>query len=249
MRDGVLAEDAGENGSPSRWAPSTSQRVTKRRRVGTDSNKCDLLAVGCRGQDASGGRIQNRTRNVWTARRASHVRKVESLPRGKIEYKGVCTVLAEWSATLSLRSQIIAGGGIAGIHLVCGQQAMPLRTYVGYLQENIAGQFPLNRQIVLIRILRPHVRRELSEINATKESRPVDGLPARRIQDSRERIRSDCAVLPDIGSLQKRRRDEVASPEWRLGAELLKDELLNGVIKHAVPRADTGLTGSACQFC
>src|ERR1700722_1825625 len=247
MGNGVLAEDTGENRCPLRRAASTSQGIAKRRRIGTDSNQSNRRARSCgAGHDASRTRIHECARNIRSAWAASHIGQVEYSVRRK--RKGIRAVFAEGTATLSKRGQIIARRGITGIQLVGGQQTMSLRADVGNLQENVARQFALDGQVVLIGILRAHICGKLAEIDAGEEPGPVNRLAPRWIQDSREGVRSNRAILADVGSLKKRTGDEIAPAERRFGAELLEYELLDGVIKHSVSRADAGLARSAGQF-
>ncbi len=88
--------------------------------------------------------------------------------------------------------QVVAGGRISRIDFIAGQQAMSLRSDVADLKQNVPRQLPLDGQIVLIGILQAQIGRKLAEESHWPELRPIDGLPARRIQDAVERIWETC---------------------------------------------------------
>src|SRR4029077_12193242 len=134
------------------------------------------------------------------------------------------------------------------VDFINGKQAVALRANVTQLQENVARQLPLDREIVLIRILRPHVWLEISKIRSAEKPGPIQRLAARRIQDTGERIRMDTARLIHKGRLQERAGNGFTAPEWRLGAELLQYELLDRIVKNSVPHADAGLARPTGQL-
>jgi len=156
-------------GQPAAVKDSGSQ---KRRRVRADSHEINLRALQ-RWSKYRQGRLQERTRYVLSVRPASNIGKVESLARLKLKLKGICAVFAKGATALSLRRQLIACRRITGVQLVRGEQSVALRADVSYLQKNVAGQLPLDGQIVLVGILGPHIRRELSEINTPQKPRPI----------------------------------------------------------------------------
>src|SRR5215470_3830157 len=105
---------------------------------------------------------------------------------------------------------------------------MPLRPYVTNHDTHVMSQLMLNRQVVLRRILAPHMRLELSKQQNRAECRPVDGLPSWWIQDSIKRIGIDrCSILPQERQVELSFYRESTSAEWRLSTELLQHELLN----------------------
>src|SRR5258707_8542820 len=59
------------------------------------------------------------------------------------------------------------------------------------------------------------------------KSRPVDRLPAWRVQNAIEGIRILCSVLADKRRVEQNVCETGAATEWRLGAELLEHQLLD----------------------
>ena len=55
-------------------------------------------------------------------------------------------------------SNVQTGLRIRRIDVMRSQQAMSLRSYIAHLQHNVSGQFPLDIEVVLSRILGAHVR-------------------------------------------------------------------------------------------
>jgi hypothetical protein len=84
--------------------------------------------------------------------------------------KLICIILCERTAALSECCQIEAGLRIGGVLIVDGKQAVTLRTYITDLQKDIAGQFALNREVVLRGILGAQFCGELAE----KQNRAVE---------------------------------------------------------------------------
>ena len=120
------------------------------------------------------------------------------------------------------RVQIETSLRVAEVHIVTRQQAMPLRSHIADLQNQVFGQLALDVQVVLSRILRPQVRLKLSvKQNGTVE-RPVHWLSPRRIENSVKRIRLLRAVLLLVWRIEQRSINDVAATERRLGAELLQ---------------------------
>src|SRR5215813_9445327 len=96
------------------------------------------------------------------------------------------------------------------------------------------SQLVLNRQVVLRRILRTHMRLKLSKQQNRTECRPVDGLPPHWVQDSIERIGIDrCSILPKKRQVELSIDRESTAAKWWLCAELLQYELLNRVVEQA----------------
>src|SRR5262252_666025 len=157
-------------------------------------------------------------------------------------------VFAKRTATLSVRSQVIAGGRIAWVDLIGGQQAMALRTNIGQLQQHVARQFALDGQIVLILVLRAHIWLELSEIDAAGEVGPVNRLAAFRIQKAVEGVRKHAPGLIHKRRPQERRGDEVAAAEGRFGAELLEHQLFNRIIENSESHTDAHLARASGEL-
>src|SRR5258707_6827309 len=80
------------------------------------------------------------------------------------------------------------------------------------------------------------------------KSRPVDRLPAWRVQNAIEGIRILCSVLADKRRVEQNVCETGAATEWRLGAELLEHQLLDWVVKHAPAHANAGFAGTAQEF-
>ena len=66
---------------------------------------------------------------------------------------------------------------------------MRFGAHVADLEQDIAGHLVLNGEIVLLGILRTHVRLELAVEQDRPEGGPIHGLAAHGIQDAVERIR------------------------------------------------------------
>ena len=119
---------------------------------------------------------------------------------------------------------------------------MPLRSYVANHEAHVMSQLVLDRQIVLRRVLRAHVRLELSKQQDRTEYRPVHRLAPWRIQDSIERIGIyRCPILPQEGQVELGVNGESTSAEWRLCTELLEYQLLNWIVEHAPSGTNAGL--------
>src|SRR5579863_7936484 len=122
---------------------------------------------------------------------------------------------------------------------------MALRANVSELHDNITGQLPLNRQVVLRRVLRPHVRLEITVKQHGPEAGPILGRTRRWAQDAIKRIRIDGTTLRDKRSVQERRGKIRAASERRLGAELFEHQLLHRVIEEPPTGTDAGLAIAA----
>src|SRR6185369_14681547 len=120
---------------------------------------------------------------------------------------------------------------VAVVHIVTGQQAMPLRSHIADLQNQVFGQLALDVQVVLGRILRPQVRLKLSIQQNGAVKRPVHWLSSGRIENSVKWIGLLCAVLLLVWRVEQRSVDDVAAAERRLGAELLQNQLLHRVVE------------------
>src|SRR5579871_672636 len=131
------------------------------------------------------------------------------------------------------------------VQIVRGQQPVALRTDVPDLQQEISGKFALDIEVVLVRILGPKVRLKFAEQKYRTKLRPIHRLAAWWIENAIERVRIQSTVLSHKRRVKERVRKTGTAPEWRLGAELLQDELLNGIVEHAPTHSYAGLTGSA----
>src|SRR6266446_1654080 len=147
------------------------------------------------------------------------------------------------------RLQIEARLRISWIEILRREQAMPLTPYVGHLQHQVLGNFPLNRQVVLFGILRSRILCCLPEQQNGAEHRPIHGFPTRRIQDAVEGIGKGClAVLAQERGVELRVEHERAAAERRFRAKLFQHQLLHGVIENSVASADAGLASASKQL-
>src|SRR5437660_4074845 len=121
---------------------------------------------------------------------------------------------------------------------------MALRAHVAKPQTQILRQFTLNTEVVLHRVLRPHVRLEFAKQQDGTEDGPIHRLAARRIQYAVERIRIWKSCLRIEGGIKEGLDQEGATAERWLRAELLKHQLLDWVIEHSPAGVNAGFTGS-----
>src|SRR3984893_1509373 len=124
---------------------------------------------------------------------------------------------------------------------------MTLRADVAQLQNKIPCQLALNGEVVLVGILRAHVRLKLPKQQVRTEDRPIHGLIGLGILNSREfatlRVKGVGVLEVSLSverGVEERAKDQGAAPERRLGAELFKHELLDGVVEHTPAGAETG---------
>src|ERR1700757_4038461 len=111
---------------------------------------------------------------------------------------------------------------------------MPLRSDVANHDTHVMSQLVLNRQVVLRRILAPHMRLELSKQQNWTEYGPVHRLSSCGIQYSIEGIRIDStSILTKKRQIELSLHRESTAAEWRLRTELLQYKLLNWVIEQA----------------
>ena len=97
---------------------------------------------------------------------------------------------------------------------------MILRADVPNLEHQISHQLPLNRKVVLLRVLGAHVRLKFAIQQDGSEDRPINSVAGLIPQDAVKRIRELKSVLAVKRGLKESRVDQGASTEWRLGAEL-----------------------------
>src|SRR5215475_160808 len=99
---------------------------------------------------------------------------------------------------------------------------MPLRPNIANHDAHVVSQLVLNRQVVLRRILAPHMRLELSKQQNWTEYRPVHGLSPRRIEYSVKRIGVGSATVCWSSVLSQERQVELSfhgestAAEWWL---------------------------------
>src|ERR1700732_3998131 len=125
---------------------------------------------------------------------------------------------------------------------------MALRAHVAQLQNQISRQFALDGEVVLVGVLRAHVRLKFSKQQVGTKDRPIHRLARLGVLNSSEfatlRIEGIRVLEISLGverSVKERPKNERAAAERRLGAELLQNQLLNGVVEHAPAGAETGL--------
>src|SRR5580704_11467310 len=104
------------------------------------------------------------------------------------------------------------------------------------------------------------MRLEFAEIDCIPKIRPID-TPVRAtgrihrawrlwslLNHSTERIRGQNAILTEIGKIEERVGDERAAAKRRLGAELLENELFDGIVEKAEYSSDTQLIRTSGEF-
>src|SRR2546429_835812 len=153
--------------------------------------------------------------------------------------------LGKRARSLSKVCQVKAGLGIRRILIVNGEQPVPLRADVADLQKNVAGQFALNRQIVLRGILRAEFGGKLSEEQNRTIQRPIYRLVPRRIQERVRNIGKSCTLLSHKRRAKERVRHAGTHAERRLRAELLENQLFDGIVEEAPSHADGGFVRAA----
>ena len=124
-----------------------------------------------------------------------------------------------------------------------------MRTDVSDLEEGIAGQLPLDGEVILLGVLRSQIGLKLSVKNVGPEYGPIDRLAAYWIQNSVEGIGILRAVLAEERSIEQDIAEAGAAAERWLGTELFEHELLDGVVEDAVAHADAGLPALPNSFC
>src|SRR5271169_3872268 len=242
MRCRIFIKDASEGRSSVSRATVGQriwiQRLAIGRRIGAQTYECNGI-----GQHGSAGYDQ--------AARASVVRQMESTLRNdRSRRNGVSAVLTKRAASTGPqgRIQIQAGLPVPGVLIVNGEKPVALRADVTDLKKNIAGQFALNRKVVLRRVLCPQRRRKLSEQQNRTIERPVHRLATRRSEEAIRHVGLGRPVLPHKGSAEERVRNGVAYAEGRFGDKLLENQLFDWVVEESPPHADGGLVWTAGQL-
>src|SRR5437016_14597093 len=121
---------------------------------------------------------------------------------------------------------------------------MSLPAYVRNLEYKVLREFTVDRQVILLRVLRADMRRRLSIKKDWPEQRPIHWLISWRIQDPVKRIRCARSILILERQIEHGVVNARAAAERRLCAELLHHQLFNRIIEYAVTHCDTRLTGS-----
>src|SRR5260370_35884271 len=114
-----------------------------------------------------------------------------------------------------------------------GQQTVVLGSHVTDLNQQIIYDFSLDCEIVLIRVLGAQMRLKLAVEQNWPKSRPVDRLPAWRVQNAIEGIRILCSVLADKRRVEQNVCKAGPATGWRPGAELLQHQLPHRVLEEA----------------
>src|SRR5258708_15470846 len=125
---------------------------------------------------------------------------------------------------------------------------MSLASNVSNLEDQILRQFPLDRQVILLRILRADFRRGLSVQENWTEHRPIHCLISCRIQDAVKRIRRARSVLILERQVEHRVVNAGTAAERWLSTELLHHQLLDRIVENTESRANTRLSGPAEQL-
>ena len=118
--------------------------------------------------------------------------------------------------------EIQTSSRVAEIQIMGGEQPVTLGSNVSNLQHQIACEFALNIEVILRRVLSAHLGLELSKKQDWAEHGPVHRLPARRIENSVERIGDRSSVLQFERGIEQTIGDTGTASEWRLRAELFQ---------------------------
>src|SRR6266566_5165385 len=137
---------------------------------------------------------------------------------------------------------------ISGIQLLRRQQSMSLPAHVRNLENQIFREFTLDRQVILLSVLRADIRGSLSIEKDRSKHRPVHGLIPRRIQDAVKRIRGGRSVLILERQIEHRVVNAGTAAERRFCAELLHHKLFDRIIENAKSSPDACLSGPAEQL-
>src|SRR5260370_22216351 len=126
---------------------------------------------------------------------------------------------------------------------------MPLATDIGHCENQVLRDFPLNRQVILLGILRPRVLCRLTEQQNRAEALPIHRLTTRRVQDAVERVgEGGSAILTEELRVELGAEDERAADKRWLCAELLQNELLHRIVENAIAGSNAALSGAAEQL-
>src|SRR6266700_3795017 len=136
---------------------------------------------------------------------------------------------------------------ISGIQLLRRQQSMSLPAHVRNLENQIFREFTLDRQVILLSVLRADIRGSLTIAKDRSKHRPVHGLIPRRIQDAVKRIRGGRSVLILERQVEHRVVNAGTAAERRFCAELLHHQLFDRIVENAKSSPDAGLSGPTKQ--
>ena len=147
----------------------------------------------------------------------------------------------------------------AVVEVMRRQQVMRLRADVGHAEQHVLGELALDGQVVLFGILRFQVRLKLAESKwSGGSSTSPRSHSGRRIVHG-QGVCGVCWIMPRKGlgalppsceerRIEQRVRKERAAAEGRFRAELLEDELLDGIVEHAEAGANAGFSGTAGEL-
>src|SRR5882724_4472876 len=122
---------------------------------------------------------------------------------------------------------------------------MSLRAHIADRSHHVLRHFALDTDVVLLGVLRLELLGDLTEEQDGTEICPIDLTTGGRREEAVERVRDRSAGLQFERRLEESFRDERASTEGRLRAQLLEHQLFDRVIEDAEAGADTGLTAGA----
>src|SRR6266404_5030139 len=125
---------------------------------------------------------------------------------------------------------------------------MSLPAYVCNLEYQIFGEFALDRQVIVLRVLRPDMRCCLTIEKDRTKHRPIHWLIPWRIQDAIKRIRSGRPVLILERQIEHRVVNAGAAAERRFCAELLHHQLFDRIVENPKSSPNAGLSGPAEQL-
>ena len=99
------------------------------------------------------------------------------------------------------------------------------------MQNEIFCQLPLDRQVVLLRVLRPQVGLKLTVKQDRPENRPVNRIARLGLQDPVKGVGKLETILAVERRLDECRIDQRAPAEGGLRAELLQNQLLDRIVE------------------
>src|SRR5208282_2075974 len=110
---------------------------------------------------------------------------------------------------------------------------MSLRPNIAELQHHILCKLPLNREVVLRRVLRTQVRLELPVKKDRPEERQIHGLTGLRGNDAVKRIwsRRGPSGLVNERRVKHRVEQRRTASKRRFGAELRQHQFFNRVVE------------------
>ena len=161
-----------------------------------------------------------------------------------MKYGAVSAILAAGTNSLDL-IEVQAGLRISRIQFLRCKESMALTPHICHLEHQVLRQLTLDGQVVLLSVLRAHMRCCLSVEKNWAEEGPIHWLISRGIEDSVKRIRRRTPILILERQIEHGIVNTRTSSERWLRAELFHNQLFNRVVENSKTRADTGFAGPA----